>query len=196
MQHTKDNKQLCFGLAQGARIRHRLRQPACKALCSQILEKHHQVLELHHQVLVGDQTSSQQMPESRQLMQQLKIRRSGPCLLNSVPSQSLALHALVVYPFRLLCCVVLLPSRAVRLSFSSVCLYPDFTLFLPLLYPFLYLLFSPACPVYPFSASFSLVSSFRSCHAFLCPVLHTREKQETQNRACAWWTPGGCWPKE
>ena len=54
---------------QGARVRHRLRQPACKRLCSEILEI---------QQLLPDLDSPQTAPDEdlqRQLKQHLRLRR-------------------------------------------------------------------------------------------------------------------------
>ncbi len=68
---SHESQKLLLTQLQGARIRHRMRQPACKGLCSEILEMHHMLLALaeahtHKPADAGLQ---------RQLKQHLRVRR-------------------------------------------------------------------------------------------------------------------------
>lgn len=56
-------------LLQGARVRHRLRQPACKGLCSEILDMEQMVMSL------GTAQAASDAGLQRQLKQQLRVRR-------------------------------------------------------------------------------------------------------------------------
>lgn len=58
---------------QGARIRHRMRRPACQGLCREILEMDHMVLPLSH-ALSHNQTAADAELQ-RQLKQHLRVRR-------------------------------------------------------------------------------------------------------------------------
>ncbi|KAL3131608.1 hypothetical protein ABBQ38_007905 [Trebouxia sp. C0009 RCD-2024] len=84
-QQAPDFADMCRRLGaviEGARVRHRLRQPACKALCNEILQMQQAMI---------DPKSTQNVAESsdlhRQLMQQLRIRRIqlGELLASALP---------------------------------------------------------------------------------------------------------------
>ena len=66
-----DTQKLLLAHLQGARIRHRMRQPACKGLCSEILEMYHMVLALGEAHTHTPADSGLQ----RQLKQHLRVRR-------------------------------------------------------------------------------------------------------------------------
>ncbi len=67
--HTLAVSPTLLACVQGARIRHRLRQPACKGLCSEIQEMEQTVFAL------GDAQTVADAGLQRQLKQNLRVRR-------------------------------------------------------------------------------------------------------------------------
>ena len=67
-------QELLLAWLQGARVRHRMRQPACKGLCSEILEMEHMVLALGEAHTRTPADAGLQ----RQLKQHLRVRRWAP----------------------------------------------------------------------------------------------------------------------
>lgn len=80
--NAKQGKAKFAAFWQGACVRHRLRQPACKSLCNDIMQMQHCMAELR---------DAQNAPDAylhRQLKQQLRVRRWAlqiGCLLSSLP---------------------------------------------------------------------------------------------------------------